>query len=80
MAGSGPGVGLAETHLHVGRPTGSMELPNWELGPCEGILARDPTRIKGKHELLDNSVKILGSSIGVCISISIKLPHFILCT
>jgi hypothetical protein len=43
-------------------------------------LQGDPTRIRGKRELLDNSVKMLELSTGVCISISIKLSHFILCT
>jgi hypothetical protein len=35
---SSPGVAISETHLHVGKTHGlSTELPDRELGPCEGL-------------------------------------------
>ena len=40
-AGSGPREAISETHLHVGKARGlSAELPDWKIGPCEGILVR----------------------------------------
>ena len=48
----------------------STELPNQELGPCEGFLMRGSNEDKGEAcALLDTSVKILESSTGVCISL-----------
>ena len=56
---------------HVGDPLAhgesprlSTELPDRELGPCEGFLAR---------HFLDTSVKIPESSTGVCISLRCSL-------
>jgi hypothetical protein len=58
-------ITISETHLHMGKTWGlSTELPDWELSPC-----------KEACMILDTSVKIPESSMGVCISISIKLPH-----
>jgi hypothetical protein len=48
-AGSGLGEGISETHLHVRKARGlSTELPNWELGPSEGILAWGSNKDQGK--------------------------------
>ena len=50
-------------------PRLSMELPDQELGPCEGL-----QRGLGKAcALLDTSVKIPESSMGVCISLPCSL-------
>jgi hypothetical protein len=49
----------------------SMELLDQKLGPCEGLQ-------RGLGEactLFDTLVKIPESSMGVCISTSVKLPH-----
>ena len=67
---------LAERHIgdplaRAEGPRLSTELPNQELGPCEGLQ-------RGLGEacaLLDTSVKILESSMRVCISTTLKLPH-----
>ena len=51
-----------------------MELPDWELGPCEGFLVRGSNEDLGEAcMLLDTSVKIPESSMGVCIS-TLSLP------
>jgi hypothetical protein len=55
----------------------SIELPNRELGPCIGILAKGSNEDLGKRDLLKTSIKILQSLMVFCISISIKLSHFI---
>jgi len=68
---------------HVGDPLArgegpwlSTELPDRELGPCEGFLARGSNEDLGEAcALLDTSVKIPESSTGVCISIALYLPH-----
>ena len=50
MAGSSPGEAISETHLSMGKARGiSTELPNQELGPCEGILTRGPMRTRRKR-------------------------------
>jgi hypothetical protein len=62
---------------HIGDPLAlgkdprlSMELPNRELGPCEGFLARGSNEDLGEAcALLDTSVKIPESLTGVCISL-----------
>ena len=55
-------------------PRLSTELPDQELGPCEGFLARGSNEDYGEAcALLDTSVKIPKSSMGVCIS----LPCFL---
>ena len=67
--------------MHVGDPLAhgegprlSTELPDQELGPCEGLLARGSNEDKGEAcVLLDTSVKIPESSIGVCISLPCSL-------
>ena len=47
-----------------------MELPDQELGPSEGFLVRGSNKDYGEAcALLDILVKILESSIGVCISL-----------
>ena len=66
---------------HVGDPLArgegprlSMELPDLELGPCEGFLARGSNEDYGEAcALLDTSVKIPESSTGVCISLPYSL-------
>jgi len=41
MVASGPGEAISETHLRMEKTQGlSMELPDRELSPCKGILAR----------------------------------------
>ena len=68
---------------HVGDPLArgeglwlSTELPDRELGPCEGFLARGSNEDLGEAcALLDTSVKIPESSTGVYISIALYLPH-----
>ena len=48
----------------------STELPDWELGPCVGFLARGSNEDHGEAcVLLVTSVKISESSMGVCISL-----------
>jgi hypothetical protein len=38
IAGSVSGEDISETHLRMGKARGlSVELPNRELGPCEGL-------------------------------------------
>ena len=55
-------------------PELSMELPDWELGPCVGFLARGSNEDSGEAcALLDTSVKIPESSMGVCISLPCSL-------
>jgi hypothetical protein len=74
------GEAISKTHLRIGNARGLFtELPDRDFGPCEDIIARAPTKTRKKRELLDTLVKILESSMGVCISISIKLLHFICC-
>ena len=50
----------------------STELPDRELGPCEGFLARDSNEDYGEACTLI-SVKIPESSMGVCISLPYSL-------
>jgi hypothetical protein len=70
---------LAERHIGdpLARGEGprlSMELPDRELGPCEGFLARGSNEDYGEAcALLDTSVKIPESSTGVCISLPCSL-------
>ena len=72
---------LAERHVRdsLARGEGSMlsiELPDWELGPCKGCLARGSNEDYGEGcVILDTSVKIPESSMGVCISLpySVKI-------
>ena len=66
---------------HVGDPLArgegprlSMELPDRELGPYEGFLARGSNEDLGEAcALLDTSIKIPESSTGVCISLPYSL-------
>ena len=70
---------LAERHIGdpLARGEGprlSTELPDRELGPCEGFLVRGSNEDKGEAcALLDTSIKILESSMGVCISLPCSL-------
>ena len=58
IAVSSPGMAISETHLHVGKAHGiSMELVDWELGPCEGlqqVLGADTRVIDGSLHLYVN--------------------------
>ena len=55
-------------------PRLSTELPDRELGPCEGFLARGSNEDYGEVcPLLDTLVKIMESSTRVCISLSYSL-------
>ena len=57
-SGRGLREGIPETHLRMGKAWGlSTELPDRELGPCEGFLAR------GSHEDLGEACAILDTSV-----------------
>ena len=64
---------------HIGDPLAhgprlSTELPDRELGPCEGFLARGSNKDYGEAcTLLDTLVKIPESSTGVCVSLPCSL-------
>ena len=66
---------------HVGDPLARgegprlfMELPDLELGPYEGFLTRGSNEDSGEAcVLLDTSIKIPKSSMGVCISLPCSL-------
>ena len=70
---------LAERHVEDLLACGeglrlSTELPDRELDPCEGFLARGSNEDLGEAcALLDTSVKISESSMGVCISLPYSL-------
>ena len=70
---------LARRHVgdpfaHGEGPRLSTKLPDWELGPCEGFLTRGSNEDQGEAcVLLDTSIKILESSMGVCISLLCSL-------
>jgi len=52
----------------------SMELPDRVVGPCKGFLARGSNEDEREVcALLDTSVKIPESSMGVCISLPCTL-------
>jgi hypothetical protein len=58
IAVSNPGVAISETHLHVEKAHGlSTELPDWKLGPCEGLqpgLGADTKVVDGSLHLYLN--------------------------
>ena len=70
---------LVERHVEdlIARGEGlrlSTELPDWELSPYVGFLARGSNEDQGKAcAFLDTSVKIPESSTGVCISLPYSL-------
>jgi hypothetical protein len=74
--GSNSGETISETHLCVGKVrdihgvTWPGPWPLWRL-PCEGL----QWGLEGSKELLDTSVKITKSSMGVRISTTLYLPH-----
>jgi hypothetical protein len=83
MTGSGLGEAYRKEHgdpLACGEGLRlSIELPDQELAPCKGFLARGSNEDLGEAcTLLDTSVKIPESSMGVCISISSLASAFIL--
>jgi len=66
MVGSDLGEGHTDTRVWVGKTYGrSMEFPNRENGPYEGILVRGSNKDLEKHNLLDTSGKKINT--GVCI-------------
>jgi hypothetical protein len=57
----------------------SRELYDLELDLVRASFRVAPTRTRGEHGLFDTSVKLSKSLTRVCISILIKLLHFIHC-